>query len=117
MLKTLMNWFSGNYNEKKVREMLPLVEQANHWFAQYESLTDEDFPKKTQEFKDRIAAGETTDDLLPEAFGLVKQACKKLLGREITVRGEPMTWDMVPYDVQLLGGVVLHKGIISEMKT
>jgi len=97
--------------------MLPLVDQANHWFTQYESLTDEDFPKKTQEFKDRIAAGETTDDLLPEAFGLVKQACKKLLGREITVRGEPMTWDMVPYDVQLLGGVVLHKGIISEMKT
>ena len=97
--------------------MLPLVEQANHWFAQYESLTDEDFPKKTQEFKDRIAAGETTDDLLPEAFGLVKQACKKLLGRDITVRGEPMTWDMVPYDVQILGWIVLHKGIIAEMKT
>ncbi|MEI6426297.1 MAG: preprotein translocase subunit SecA [Candidatus Absconditabacteria bacterium] len=117
MFKTLLNWFSGNYNEKKIREMLPLVEQANYWFAEYEALTDEDFPKKTQEFKDRIAAGETTDQLLPEAFGLVKQACKKLLGREITVRGEPMTWDMVPYDVQLLGGIVLHKGIISEMKT
>ena len=66
--------------------MMPLVEQSNYWFAEYESLAEEDFVKKTQEFKDRLAAGETTDQLLPEAFGLVKQACKRLVGREITVR-------------------------------
>ena len=103
MFSSILNWISGNYNDKKIREMMPLVEQANYWFAEYESLTEEDFPKKTQEFKDRIVAGETTDQLLPEAFGLVKQACKKLVGKEIMVRGEPLTWDMVPYDVQLLG--------------
>lgn len=68
MFKSILNWISGNYNEKQIREMMPLVEQANYWFAEYESLTDEDFPKKTQEFKDRIAAGETIDQLLPEAF-------------------------------------------------
>jgi preprotein translocase subunit SecA len=57
------------------------------------------------------------DDLLPEAFGLVKQACKRLVGREIDVKGQKQIWDMIPYDVQLLGGMILHKGIISEMKT
>ena len=117
MLNALLNWISGNYNQKQIKSLMPLVEQANYWFAEYEALTAEDFPKKTQEFKDRIAAGETTDQLLPEAFGLVKQACKKLVGQDVSVRGESLVWDMVPYDVQLLGGIVLHKGIIAEMKT
>ena len=116
MFKSILNWISWNYNQKQIHAMMPLVEQSNYWFAEYESLAEEDFVKKTQEFKDRLAAGETTDQLLPEAFGLVKQACKRLVGREITVRWEPMTWDMVPYDVQLLGWIVLHKGIIAEMK-
>lgn len=108
---------SGNYNQKQINSFMPLVRDANHWCEEYASLTEADFPKKTQEFKDRIAAGASLDDLLPEAFGLVKQACKKMVGKEVIVRGQNMTWDMVPYDVQLLGGIILHKGMISEMKT
>ena len=86
MFNSILNWISGNYNQKQIKSLMPLVDQSNYWFAEYEALANEDFPKKTQEFKDRIAAGETTDQLLPEAFGLVKQACKRLVGQEITVR-------------------------------
>ena len=57
---------------------MPLVREANQWCDKYDSLSEADFPIKTQEFKDRIAQGVALDDLLPEAFGLVKQACKRL---------------------------------------
>jgi len=96
---------------------MPLVHDANHRCQEYNGLSIEDFSKKTQEFKDRILAGTSLDDLLPEAFWLVKQACQRLVGQEIEVKWQKMIWDMVPYDVQLLGWIVLHKWIISEMKT
>ncbi|HCB51196.1 TPA: hypothetical protein DEP21_01245 [Patescibacteria group bacterium] len=102
MLEWILNWISGNYNQRQIHKLMPLVQDANHWCEEYASLKEEDFPKKTQEFKDRLAAGASLDDLLPEAFGLVKQACKKMVGKEVEVRGQKMTWDMVPYDVQLL---------------
>ncbi|HET6764630.1 MAG TPA: hypothetical protein VFH27_13190, partial [Longimicrobiaceae bacterium] len=57
------------------------------------------------------------DELLPEAFATVKEACRRLVGNEVEVTGQTMTWDMVPYDVQLIGGVVLHQGKIAEMAT
>ncbi len=117
MLQWILNLVSGNYNQKQINALKPLVQQANFWYQEYESLSEEDFPKKTQEFKDRIEKGENLDDLLPEAFGLVKQACKKMVGKEIEVRGQTLVWDMIPYDVQLLWGVILHKWIIAEMKT
>ncbi|MCK5651479.1 MAG: preprotein translocase subunit SecA, partial [Gemmatimonadetes bacterium] len=57
------------------------------------------------------------DDILPEVFAVVKEACRRLMGQEITVSGHQMTWDMIPYDVQLVGGVSLHQGKVSEMAT
>ena len=60
---------------------------------------------------------ETLDDILPEAFATVKEACRRLLGHEIVVTGQNMTWDMVPYDVQLIGGIALHQGKVAEMAT
>ena len=117
MLQSILDWMSGNYNQKQINSFKPLVQKANHWCEEYNSLKKTDFPKKTQEFRDRIEKGESLDDLLPEAFGLVKQACKQMVGQEIEVRWEKLTRDMIPYDVQLLGWIVLHKGIISEMKT
>jgi preprotein translocase subunit SecA len=60
---------------------------------------------------------DTLEDLLPEAFAVVKDACRRLVGRPITVTGQPMTWDMVPYDVQLIGGIGLHRGKVAEMAT
>src|SRR3989449_4912943 len=59
----------------------------------------------------------TLDDILPEAFATVREACRRLLGSKVVVTGHEITWDMVPYDVQLIGGVVLHQGKIAEMAT
>ena len=57
------------------------------------------------------------EEILPEAFAVVKDACRRLLEREITVTGQKMTWDMIPYDVQLIGAIILHRGIVAEMAT
>ncbi len=117
MFNILTKIFGTKY-ERSVRRLWPIVHQINDIEQEYQrSLSDEDVPKKTEEFRQRLAADETLDDLLPEAFALVKNACRRLLGREFKVRDLPMTWDMVPYDVQLIGGIVLHRGKITEMAT
>ena len=107
----------GSKHERDVKKIRPLVEQTNRFFEEYEALSEEQLQAKTDEFKERIANGETVDDLLPEAFATVKQACKRLLGKTWKVVGRDVTWDMVPYDVQLIGGIVLHQGKIAEMAT
>ena len=107
----------GTKHERDVKKIWPLVHKINEYFDQYEKLTDEELQKKTDEFRERLKAGETTDDILPEAFAVVKQACKRMLGKKWQVVGREITWDMVPFDVQLIGGVVLHQGKIAEMAT
>ena len=108
----------GTKYDRAVRGLWPLVEEINTREEEYQStLSDADFPKKTEEFRQRLAEDETLDDLLPEAFALVKNACRRLLGRQFQVRGRPAKWDMVPYDVQLIGGIILHQGKIAEMAT
>ncbi|MFA7298081.1 MAG: preprotein translocase subunit SecA [Candidatus Absconditabacterales bacterium] len=112
-----MNFISGDYNQKQLNIYLPLIKQINEYSTQFDTLSDDQIKAKTQEFKDRLTKGETLDDLLPEAFAAVKQACKRMVGSEVEVKGEMLTWNMIPYDMQLLGGIILHKGIIAEMKT
>ena len=73
------------------------------------------FHELEREYKKEIAAG--LDELLPEAFATVREACRRLLGTPVQVTGHELIWDMVPYDVQLIGGVVLHQGKIAEMAT
>jgi preprotein translocase subunit SecA len=119
MLQKAIAKLLGDKNEKVLKKLYPIVEQINEIEEKYqqEIKTDEDILKKTEEFRRRIADGESVDDLLPEAFALVKTACRHLMGRKWEVRGDEIEWDMIPYDVQLLGGIVLHQGNISEMKT
>ncbi len=93
------------------------MRDINHLYIEYDALTDEQIKAKTPEFKERLEKGETLDDILPEAFAVVKQACKRMVGNEYEVKGGKMTWNMIPYDVQLIGGIVLHQGRIAEMKT
>ncbi len=118
MFKLITSIF-GDPNQKEINKLLPLVTKINQIEADYSKtlLTDEDFPKKTAEFKERILKGETVDDLLPEAFALVKSACRRLVGRKWLVRGNETEWNMIPFDVQLIGGMVMHRGRIAEMKT
>ncbi len=123
MLQWLAKKIFGNRNARALKKMQPLVDEINECFASYSALTDEQLKSKTQEFKDRIQAGETTDDILCEAFAVVKDACRRLQASKnpeensVLVTGHVIPWDMVPFDVQLLGGIALHQGNIAEMAT
>jgi preprotein translocase subunit SecA len=94
-----------------------VLAEVNRHADACEGFTPDQFKAKTAEFRERIAAGATVDDLLTEAFGLVKAACKALVGTTWDVVGIPTTWEMVPYDVQIVGGIALHQGKIAEMAT
>jgi len=119
MLQKAITKLLGDKNEKILKKLYPIVEQINEIEERYqkEITSDEDVLKKTEEFKERLTKGETVDDLLPEAFALVKTACRLLVGHKWKVRDTESEWNMIPYDVQTLGGIVLHQGNISEMKT
>ena len=115
----LLKYIIGTKNDRELKKLWPIVREINRIEAEYQSknLKDEDFPRITQEFKDRVAKGESLDHILPEAFALVKNACRHLCGTTEEVCGHTLTWNMVPFDVQLIGGIVLHQGKISEMQT
>ena len=117
MVGWILKKIIGSKNQREVKRLWPLVDIINEFEKQYQSLTDEQLRAKTTEFRERLAKGETLDDLLPEAFAAVKNACRRLCGREWPVRGRPYKWDMVPFDVQMIGGTVLHSGKIAEMAT
>lgn len=91
-------------NEKEVNKLRGTAEKVNALEEQMQALAEQDFPKKTEEFRERLKNGERLNDILPEAFALVREASRRTLG-------------MRHFDVQLIGGMVLHKGKISEMKT
>lgn len=107
----------GTAQDRTIRRYRKVVDQINRWDEKFQQLTDEELRNKTAEFKERIAKGEHLDDLLPEAYAVVKNACRRLKGTEIHVSGYDQKWDMVPYDVQLVGAVALHNGSIAEMMT
>ena len=103
----MLNWLKkivGDGNDKALRQIKPLVEEINRLEAEYQALSDEELRGKTAVFRERLAAGETLDDLLPEAFAAVREAARRTIG-------------LRHYDVQLIGGIVLHQGKIAEMKT
>src|SRR3954469_7145759 len=104
MLDTLLAKVVGTQNERELKRLRPMVAQVNALEPSVRSLTDEELRRKTTAFRERVAAGETLDDLLPEAFAVVREAGRRVL-------------NMRHFDVQLIGGSVLHKGKIAEMKT
>ena len=94
----------GSTSEAQVKKLMPMVKRINELEGGMEALTDKELRAKTDEFRARLNNGETEDDLLPEAFAVVREAAKRTIGQR-------------HYDVQLLGGIVLHQGRIAEMKT
>jgi len=116
----VLNIFSklfGTQHERNVRKIWPLVGEINAAAEELRPLTEEALKAKTAEFKQRLTDGETLDDIMIEAFAVVKETCRRLCGQSWDVVGIPVTWDMVPFDVQLLGGIALHQGRIAEMAT
>ncbi len=116
-MKEIITKLFGTKHERDVKKMQPLVDQINEFYASLESLSDEELVAKTPEFRERLANGETLDDILPEAFAVVKDACRRHLGQRWEIVGQEIEWDMVHFDVQLMGGIALHQGKIAEMAT
>ncbi len=116
-MQWLLKKIFGTKNQRDVRRMQPLVDKINALEVEYQQLSDEQVKAKTTEFRARLAAGETVDDIMCEAFATVKNVCRRLVGSTVHVCGHDQVWDMVPFDVQLVGGIVLHQGKIAEMQT
>ncbi|MBO7094529.1 MAG: preprotein translocase subunit SecA, partial [Spirochaetia bacterium] len=104
MLQKVVEAIFGSKHDRDLKALLPILHSVNAKESWAMSLKDEQFKEVTQSFKERLGAGETLDDILPEAFALCREASRRVLGER-------------PYDVQIMGGIVLHQGKITEMKT
>src|SRR5215471_18217246 len=104
MIDAVLAKVFGTKNERDIKAMRPTIAAINAWEPELQQLSDIDLAAKTIEFKERLAQGSTLDDLLVEAFAVVREAGRRVL-------------KMRHFDVQLIGGIVLHKGKIAEMKT
>ncbi len=94
----------GTHSDRELKRIYPIVDKIESMRSEMQALSDEELRAKTEQFKNRLAEGETLDDILPEAFAVVREAAKRVLGME-------------HYRVQLIGGIVLHQGRIAEMRT
>lgn len=117
----MYNWIIkkvvGSRNARALKKLWPLVYEINAEEERLQTLSDEEVRGKTAELRQRLTEGETCDDIMVEAFALVKNACRRLCGTSWEVCGEEMMWQMIPYDEQLIGAIALHRGAIAEMAT
>src|SRR5579872_14960 len=104
MFASLLSKIMGTANERELKRLWPIVHQINTLEPEFQKLSDEQLGEKTNEFRARLAQGQTLEDILPEAFAAVREAARRTIGQR-------------HFDVQLLGGIVLHRGKIAEMKT
>lgn len=100
----LLDSIIGTYSDRQIRKILPVVKKIEALAEKYKAMSDEGLRAMTPALKERLAAGETLDDILPDAFAVVTEAADRVLGKR-------------PFHVQLIGGIVLHQGRIAEMKT
>src|ERR1051326_4080282 len=126
MVAWILKKILGSKNQRELRRLMPIVRRANELDEEFKSLSDDELRAKTAAWKQEISElpdiqeqWKKLDEILPQAFALVKNAARRLKdrGQTFTVCDQPMVWDMVHFDVQLLGGIVLHKGRIAEMAT
>lgn len=113
----LLKKIFGSAQDRTIRRYTKTVAKVNEWDEQFQALTDEQLKQKTQEFKQRLQDGESLDSLLPEAYAVVKNACRRMCGTEAHVSGYNQRWDMIPYDVQIVGAIAMHNGSVAEMQT
>jgi preprotein translocase subunit SecA len=125
MLSWIIRQFSGRHYRKFVAKCMPIVRRINEIEVSYQKLTPEELRAKTEEFRSRLKQGieggktkaQMLEELLPEAYAAAKNAARRLVGQTIEVCGHPMGWQMVHFDVQLIGGIALHQNRIAEMAT
>ncbi|MBN2279270.1 MAG: preprotein translocase subunit SecA [Candidatus Marinimicrobia bacterium] len=134
----------GTYSDRQIKGILPIIDEINQIYPSMESRSIEDLRARTQEFKEMIRKkseefeeklleqrlslkedrkqliqyeNSLLDEILPEAYAMVKEVCRRMIGQKWTAAGATIEWNMVPYNVQLIGGIALHQGKIAEMKT
>ncbi len=117
MIGKLITRIFGTKTDREAKAHRPVIDAINEYCESYSALSDEELKAFTPRFRERLEAGETVDDILPEAFAVVKETCRRLVGQTWHVCGVKTEWNMIPYDVQLYGGIVLHQGNIAEMAT
>jgi len=126
MVAWILKKILGSKNQRELKRLMPIVRRANEFDEQFKNFSDDELRAKTAAWKQEISKlpdiqeqWKKLDEILPEAFAVVKNAARRLKdrGQTFTVCDQPMVWDMVHFDVQLLGGIVLHKGRIAEMAT
>src|ERR1700752_2365613 len=126
MVAWILKKILGSKNQRELKRLMPTVRRINEFDEQLKSLSDDELRAKTANWKEELSKisdlqeqWKKLDEILPEAFAVVKNAARRLKdrGHSFTVCDQPMVWDMVHFDVQLLGGMVLHRGRIAEMAT
>ena len=124
MIGFIVKKLIGSKNDREIKKLRPLVAKINELETGLQRLSDEELRQKTAAWQARLHAIEVKEELaaaleeiMPEAFAVVKNACRRLCGSDVIVRGHPLRWEMVPFDVQLIGGANLHRGKIAEMAT
>lgn len=117
MIFDLLKRIFGTQQTRTVRKYFKIVQKINKEEERLQSLSDDAIRAKTAEFRTRLQNNETADDLLVEAYAVVKNVCRRLVGTEVHVSGYNQKWDMVPYDVQIVGAIAMHNQTICEMQT
>ena len=117
MFSTVLKKIFGSPNDRIIKTMQPIVARINSKEKEFQKLTEEQLKAKTADFKERFQKGESLDDMLVEAFATVKNACRRMCGNVYSYMDHEEVWNMIPYDVQLMGGYNIHNGGISEMQT
>lgn len=124
MLSWILRKVLGSKNQREVKRIRPLIEKINLLEQQFQSLTEDQLREKTAQWKKELANIDDPDELarrlhaiLPEAFAVVKNAARRLWDKTILICDQPIVWNMIHFDVQLIGGIVLHEGKIAEMAT
>src|SRR6184192_1063169 len=124
MIGYIIKKFVGSRNDREVKKLRTLVTEINEIETSLQSLSEDALRQKTADWKAKLSKIEGKEELaeglmevLPEAFAAVKNACRRLWGKELIVRDHPLIWEMIPFDVQIIGGAALHQGKIAEMAT
>ncbi len=103
MLGKVLGKILGTKQEREHKRLWPLVDRINELYEGLHEVSDEALRDKTAEFKQRLEEGETLEDIMPEAYAVVKEACRRHMGKKWVAGGNEITWDMIPFDVQLMG--------------
>src|ERR1017187_2953793 len=124
MIGFIVKKIIGSKNDRELKRIRPVVERINAFETELQKVSDDVLRQKTVAWKEELSKiqdnaelARRLNEMLPEAFAVVKNACRRLCGQDIIVRDHPLRWEMVPFDVQLIGGYSLHSGKIAEMAT